>query len=498
MALQESSLNNEDLALTSIFDSSALLESAKDLAQTKLQGFAQSQDFENKIALAFGQGRSVDKFRSIWLTGKISFPAIEIRTRAELGNAYGAFSQETGKIYLAQELINTNSKALISSVLLEEYGHFVDAQLNVVDSMGDEGAIFAALVQGKGLDVETLQALRTEDDYAVINLNGQSIQVEQHIIEDPGEIVFYGYYDPVTGTMTYGHVVGPVDGGVLYEFIYAVPFVDNGVLRGRVVKIIQSVLRPSPPPSNSVSLSISTANVAEDGTQNLVYTFTRTGDLNISLTVDFDIAGTATYGRDYSQTGATSFYLNAGTIFFEANSATATLVIDPIADASVESNETVSLTLASGAYNANTTNAITGTITNDDSRNIEQITNNNTYDSIEKLSGNNIVWYGRDGNGYVNSLYFYNGTTTTQFVTNGVSLPQTSGNNIVWQSYDDGDSEIYFYNGTKTTKLTSNNTFDHDPKISRNNIVWLGQSQLDPSKYADQVFFYNGTTITAY
>ena len=106
MALQEFSLNNEDLAFTSIFDSAALLEAAKDLAQSQLQGFAQSQDFDSLIGSAFGQGRDVSKLRDIWLTGKISFPAIEVRSKSELGGAYGAFSQETGKIYLAQELIN--------------------------------------------------------------------------------------------------------------------------------------------------------------------------------------------------------------------------------------------------------------------------------------------------------------------------------------------------------------------------------------------------------
>jgi hypothetical protein len=155
MALQEFCLNNEDLALTSIFDSAALLESAKDLAQSQLQGFAKSQSFEERIALAFGEGRDVDKLRDIWLTGNISFPTIEIRARAELGSAYGAFSQETGKIYLAQELINTNSKALISAVLLEEYGHFVDSQVNVVDSLGDEGRFFRGLCRGRCLGLSS-------------------------------------------------------------------------------------------------------------------------------------------------------------------------------------------------------------------------------------------------------------------------------------------------------------------------------------------------------
>ena len=171
-----------DLILNSLAEneqSLLILNSAKDLAQTKLQGFAQSQDFEKDIALAFGQGRNDDKFRSIWLTGKICFPAIEIRTKAELAGAYGAFSQDTGKIYLSQELINSSSTEFVSSVLLHEYGHYVDTQLNTSDSPGDEGAIFSDVVQGKLFEPEELQQLKSRHDTATITLDGQLVQIEQ-------------------------------------------------------------------------------------------------------------------------------------------------------------------------------------------------------------------------------------------------------------------------------------------------------------------------------
>ncbi|MFM6347435.1 MAG: calcium-binding protein, partial [Dolichospermum sp.] len=57
--------------------------------------------------------------------------------------------------------------------------HYVDAQINQVDSAGDEGAIFAELVQGNSLDVATLDALRAENDQTTIMINGEIIQVEQ-------------------------------------------------------------------------------------------------------------------------------------------------------------------------------------------------------------------------------------------------------------------------------------------------------------------------------
>jgi hypothetical protein len=60
--------------------------------------------------------------------------------------------------------LNTASSAAIINVILEEIGHYVDAQINPVDTPGDEGAIFAELVQGNSLDVATLEALREEND----------------------------------------------------------------------------------------------------------------------------------------------------------------------------------------------------------------------------------------------------------------------------------------------------------------------------------------------
>ncbi|MEB3191784.1 MAG: glycoside hydrolase family 9 protein [Snowella sp.] len=109
-------------------------------------------------------------------------------------------------------------------------------------------------------------------------------------------------------------------------------------------------------------LSVAPSGVNEDGTANLVYTFTRSGNLASSLTINYSIAGTAT-ATDY--TGATPG--TGKTITFAANSATATLTIDPTADTTIESNETVALTLATGTgYTIGTTAAVTGTITNDD------------------------------------------------------------------------------------------------------------------------------------
>ncbi|MFM6346029.1 MAG: hypothetical protein ACKPFK_12900, partial [Dolichospermum sp.] len=107
-------------------------------------------------------------------------PPIEVLSDEVLGTANGAYSSSKNKIYLSASFLNTASSATIINVILEEIGHYVDAQINQVDSAGDEGAIFAELVRGNSLDVATLDALRAENDQTTIIVNGEIIQVEQN------------------------------------------------------------------------------------------------------------------------------------------------------------------------------------------------------------------------------------------------------------------------------------------------------------------------------
>jgi hypothetical protein len=113
----------------------------------------------------------------------------------------------------------------------------------------------------------------------------------------------------------------------------------------------------------AISLALSSSSVSEDGSSNLLFTFTRSVVTASALSVNYSVAGTASNGTDYSglQVGSTQ------TVTFAANAATATVVIDPTADNSVEADETVSLTLQAGTgYTLGTSQAVSGTISNDD------------------------------------------------------------------------------------------------------------------------------------
>ncbi|MCZ8189062.1 MAG: endo-1,3-1,4-beta-glycanase ExsH, partial [Microcystis sp. LE19-338.1B] len=170
----------------------------------------------------------------------------------------------------------------------------------------------------------------------------------------------------------------------------------------------------------SVTLAVSPASVTEDGTTNLIYTFTRSGVTTNALTVNYTLGGTATLNTDYTRTGTTN------TVTFAAGSSTATVTIDPTADTTVESDETVALTLAAGTgYTIGTTNAVTGTITNDDLPSITlaispaSVTEDGTSNLVYTFTRSGVttnsltVNYTLGGTATLNTDYTRTGTTNT-------------------------------------------------------------------------------------
>ena len=121
------------------------------------------------------------------------------------------------------------------------------------------------------------------------------------------------------------------------------------------------------PGEAEVTVTVSPSAVAEDGSTNLLYTFTRSVADSSALTVSFSVGGTATYNTDYMPSGAASFETASGTVTIAANQTTATVTVDPAVDATVEADETVILTVTAGTgYTVGAPAASTGTIQNDD------------------------------------------------------------------------------------------------------------------------------------
>ncbi|TLX21877.1 putative Ig domain-containing protein [Thermomonas fusca] len=113
----------------------------------------------------------------------------------------------------------------------------------------------------------------------------------------------------------------------------------------------------------TATITVSPAAVAEDGAPNLVYTVTLNQASASALSVNYTVGGTATSGTDYAAI--------ASPLVIAAGNTVGTITVNPTADATIESDETVTLTLAAGAgYIVGAPNNATGTILNDDLPNL--------------------------------------------------------------------------------------------------------------------------------
>ncbi|GFE68344.1 S-layer family protein [Chroococcus sp. FPU101] len=194
----------------------------------------------------------------------------------------------------------------------------------------------------------------------------------------------------------------------------------------------------------SITLAVSPSSVTEDGTANLVYTFTRTGVLTNPLTVNYGITGTATNGIDYGTIDTN--------VTFATNSATATVTVDPTPDTTVEPNETVALTLASNAaYTIGTAGAVTETITNDDTA--SNVTLALDYSGISENSPTNFTYTFTRTGSLTNSLVVNfnvseSATLTTDYVQTGAT------------SFSSTTGRVTFAAGSATANLVINPTGD--------------------------------------
>ncbi|MBI2933792.1 MAG: hypothetical protein HYY16_19280, partial [Planctomycetes bacterium] len=110
-----------------------------------------------------------------------------------------------------------------------------------------------------------------------------------------------------------------------------------------------------------VAITASDPSASETGPDSGTFTVTRTGTTASDLTVPFTVGGTATSGTDYASIGTF--------VTIPAASPSATITVSPINDASVETPETVVVTLSPGSYTL-TASTATVNISDDDAANI--------------------------------------------------------------------------------------------------------------------------------
>ncbi len=183
LVAQTSSSNPPQLQLESV-----LLESLEQAA-TQLQQFTELEQF-NQIATEIFPDRwqpseGLALVQDL-LTGNAG-PEIGL-VGGEQTWWQGAYSQETETIYLSENLIQENiaNPSAITTVILEEIGHYLDAKLAPGDTAGDEGARFAATIQSAAI----LPSWYSETDWGTLTIDGKTVTVEY---STPEPIDFHQY-----------------------------------------------------------------------------------------------------------------------------------------------------------------------------------------------------------------------------------------------------------------------------------------------------------------
>ncbi|MDY6805690.1 MAG: phosphodiester glycosidase family protein [Cyanobacteriota bacterium] len=155
----------------------------------QLKEFAADPNFTDKMNLAFEDSWNVEVATALtkrWLAGDFSqMPALEVVSSANIAGGAGAFAAATDTIYISKEWLELNAFNLgaIAPVVLEEIGHYVDYEINMIDAPGDEGAIFAAVVGGEELTPAEVATLKAEDDTAVVVIGDLEVAIEKFDIE---------------------------------------------------------------------------------------------------------------------------------------------------------------------------------------------------------------------------------------------------------------------------------------------------------------------------
>jgi hypothetical protein len=163
-----------------------LLRQAFIQATAQLRNFAGQENWLANLQIAFGNEfdteLALDLARQFQAGDFAILPKIQVLTEGELGSANGAYASELDRILVSQDFLiqMKDDVNAVAELLIEEIGHKLDCVLNgCVDSPGDEGAIFLLLVTGHPLSAETLAALRSIDDRAVVNIDGSQVAIEK-------------------------------------------------------------------------------------------------------------------------------------------------------------------------------------------------------------------------------------------------------------------------------------------------------------------------------
>jgi hypothetical protein len=144
--------------------------------------FGQRDDFTIQMAVAFGErfdSVAADRFFASLVMGSGVLPRVEVLEDSILGRAFGVYVQTTDTVYLSRELLSSGDIDAITGVLIEEFGHGIDARVNMIDAAGDEGDIFKRIVRRVETSISEIADIKSENDFTLIQINNNNYLAEK-------------------------------------------------------------------------------------------------------------------------------------------------------------------------------------------------------------------------------------------------------------------------------------------------------------------------------
>ncbi len=116
-----------------------------------------------------------------------------------------------------------------------------------------------------------------------------------------------------------------------------------------------------------------------------------------------------------------------------------------------------------------------------------RLTENDYEDSSPMVSGQHVVWQGKNGEDW--EIFLYDGTSTRQLTNNQHDdiEPRVCGRHVVWRGHDGNDWEIFLHEGGRTVRLSQNDYDDLEPRVWDGQVVWTAKSDGD-----SEIVLYDG------
>ncbi|MCB8753135.1 S8 family serine peptidase [Planktothrix agardhii 1810] len=284
-------------------------------------------------------------------------------------------------------------------------GGYTQALYDAINTAGQQGALFIAAAGNSSQNTDTTPAYPASYDLANIISVASTTRTDGLSwfsnygattvdLGAPGSDIYSAWpnstYNTISGTsMASPHVTGAAAllwsqnptwtaqqvKNRLMSTGDSISALNGKTVSGKRLNIYNALMSSNLP---TVTVNVSPVTVQEDGSGNLTYSFSRSGNLTSAMTVNFGVAGTANAAAVGSDPADYTVLTNSavkfspstktGTITFAAGSSTAQLVVDPTADTLAESqNETVVFNINSGTgYIGGTPNTATGTIVSEE------------------------------------------------------------------------------------------------------------------------------------